>query len=65
MFLSEDFWIVTVLGLVLILWVPLCNYGPVTPLKCHLKLLLIFIGYTFSIYPVIHKLIILKKISYL
>jgi len=58
MFLSDDFWIITVLGSIVILWVPLTNYGPVTTLKCHLKPLLISVGYTLNICPSLHKLII-------
>jgi len=57
-FLSNDFWIITVLGSVIILWVPLINYGRITTLKCHLKVLLMSVGYTFSIGPSFYKLII-------
>ena len=56
-FLSEDFWIITVLGSVIILWVPYLEYGPVEKLKCHLKPLLLCIGFTFNICPTKHKLI--------
>jgi len=56
-FLSEDFWIVTVLGSIMILWVPYLDYGPVEKLKCHLKPLLLSIGYTINICPTMHKLI--------
>jgi len=65
MFLSEDSWILTVLGSIVILWVPLIDYGPITTLKCHLKPLLISIGYTLNIYPALHKLIIqFQKINH-
>jgi len=55
-FLSNDFWIITVLGSIMILWVPVFNYGPVKSLKCHLKLLLLSIGYTLNVYPTMYKL---------
>jgi len=55
-FLSEDLWIVTVLGSILILLAPCIDYGRVTVLKCHLKPLLLSIGYTLNICPVTYKL---------
>jgi len=58
MFLSEDFWIITVLGSVIILWIPYTDYGLVTERKCLLKVLLMTIGYTFNICPTIYKLIV-------
>jgi len=58
MFLTDDFWVITVLGSILILWTPVIGYGPVMALKCHMKLLLISIGYTLSICPAMYKLII-------
>ena len=56
-FLSDDFWIITVLGSILMLWVPFISYGQIEKLNCHLKPLLMSIGYTLNIYPIIHKLI--------
>jgi len=57
-FLPKDFWIITVLGSILILWVPIISYGSVTTLKCHLKPILMSIGYTFSVCPSLYKLIV-------
>jgi len=57
-FLPNDLWIVSVLGSILILWIPIFSYGPVKTLKCHIKPLLFSIGYTLNICPVIYKLII-------
>ena len=57
MFLPEDLWIITVLGSVLILWIPFISYGPVNTLKCHVNLLLLSIGYTLSVCPTMYKLI--------
>jgi len=58
MLLSNDFWIITILGSVVLLWIPLFNYGRISTLKCHLKILLMFIGYTINIGPSLYKLII-------
>jgi len=55
--LSNKFWIIMVLGSVLILWIPITNYGPTKSLKCHLKLLLLSIGLTFNYCPPICNLI--------
>jgi len=57
-FLSNDFWIITVFGSFILLWIPVISYGRITILKCHLRLLLISIGYTFSICPSLYKLIV-------
>jgi len=56
-FLPTDFWIITVLGSIVILWVPIISYGRIDTLKCHLKPLLLCIGYTLYICPTLYKLI--------
>jgi len=56
-FLHDDFWILTVLGSIVILCAPLVGYGQVNALKCHLQPCLISIGYTLSVGPTLHKLI--------
>jgi len=56
-FLSSDFWIITVLGSITILWVPIISYGRIDTLKCHLKPLLLSLGYTLNICPTMYKLI--------
>ena len=57
MFLSDDFWIVTVLGSILLLWIPYINFGKVETMKCHLRSLYMIIGYTLSLCPTFYKLI--------
>jgi len=57
-FLTKEFWTITILGSVLMLWVPITIYGPVTTLKCHLKVFLFSLGYTFSVCPSLFKLIV-------
>jgi len=56
-FLTKDFWIITIIGSILYLWVPIIHYGPIKPLKCHLEIILMSIGYTFSVCPSLYKLI--------
>jgi len=56
-FLTEDFWIVTVVGSVIILWASFVDYGPVETWKCHLKPLLLSIGFTVNITPSVHRLL--------
>jgi len=45
------------LGSILILWIPLFSYGSIKSLKCNLRLLLFFIGYTFNFSPILYQLI--------
>jgi len=59
MFLSNDFWIITILGSILLLWIPYFNYGEVQTTKCHLRLIYFTIGFTLSVCPTFHKLIAL------
>jgi len=55
--LSIDFWIISVLGSLIILWIPFLNYGPIDVIDCHIKLFLLSIGFTFCIYPSLNLLI--------
>jgi len=57
-FLPDDLWVVTVLGSIMILWVPILNYGTIGTLKCHFKPMLLSIGYTLSVYPTLYKVIV-------
>jgi len=59
MFLPDDLWIVTVLGSILLLWVPSINYGEVEMVKCHLNPLYMTVGFTLNICPTFYKLIVL------
>jgi len=56
-FLPDDFWIVTILGSITLLWVPYINYGDVETIKCHLRPLCLTIGYTLSVCPTFYRLI--------
>jgi len=56
-FLPNKFWILTVFGSIIFLWVPITNYGPFKPVKCFLRILLMSIGFTLSVCPTFYKLI--------
>jgi len=58
MLLPSEFWIITVLGSIMILWIPILNYGMIESIKCHFKSLLFSIGYSFTFCPTLHKLIL-------
>jgi len=56
-FLTKDFWIITILGSLIILSSVITLYGNVTNVKCHLRTALINVGFALSICPSLHKLI--------
>jgi len=56
-FLPKDFWIITVLGSIVLLWIPIMSYGSNSKAKCHFKIILLCIGITLSIVPTLYKLI--------
>jgi len=57
-FLTKDLWVITFSGLILILVFIVSEYGNLTPFKCILKIITIFIGYKLTIIPSLHKLIV-------
>jgi len=57
LFLPKTFWIITILGSILIIWVPVIHLGSPKTVKCHLKPLLVIVGYTLSICPTLQRLI--------
>jgi len=56
-FLSKDLWVLTTLGSYILMSSLLTLYGDVTNVKCHLKIILINMGFILSICPSLHKLI--------
>jgi len=56
-YLPTDFWIISVIGSIIISCVPFVSYGRVSPMKCYFKILLISLGYTISVTPSLYKLI--------
>jgi len=57
-FLSIDFWILTVLGSIILIWIPITNIENVSSIKCHLKLIMMSTGLTLISIPNFYKLII-------
>lgn len=55
-FIPGDMWIITVFGCILIMCTCFTGLGEITILKCQIKVLLLSIGFTFSLIPVFTKL---------
>ncbi|KAG4091624.1 hypothetical protein H8356DRAFT_1313100 [Neocallimastix lanati (nom. inval.)] len=56
-FLTIDFWIIILLGLILHLSIIFTHYGEVNKFKCKLRFIFISFGYSFILVPIFHKLI--------
>jgi len=56
-FLSKDFWILSLLGYILLIYTSFVDLERVTPLRCHLKFFLQFMSFTIVYIPIFHKLI--------
>lgn len=56
-FLSTDFWVITIIGCILPLGSIFVGYGEITSFKCHLDVLSLMFGFTFSFTPVFHRLV--------
>jgi len=57
-FLSKDFWIISILGSVMIMSAIFTLYGNVTKLKCYLRLVYTYCGVYLCFLPILCKLII-------
>ncbi|KAL6635676.1 hypothetical protein LY90DRAFT_647971 [Neocallimastix californiae] len=57
-FLSIDFWIISIIGIIIILCTIFTNFGPRSSFKCSLFDILLIIGSTFNIIPFFYKLIV-------
>jgi len=57
-FLPNDLWIVSMIGLIMIININFTYYGEITIMICHLRLILLSIGFSLNIVPVIYKLIV-------
>jgi len=57
-FMSIDSWIVTVMGSIMTMLVCLTKNGLWTNFKCHLQLLLLFLGFSFNYMPILYKLVV-------
>jgi len=57
-FLTKPFWIILVIGIIMILSTGFTKLGKVKAYKCHLNILLLSLGFTFIYAPILYKLII-------
>jgi len=58
-FLSNDSWIISIFGLIILLGICFARYGPVTQFKCNCIFISLLFGYTLNIVPILHKLIVI------
>jgi len=58
LFLSKDLWVITILGSVVLMSSILTLYGHITNTNCHLKVLIVNVGFILSICPSLYKLAI-------
>ena len=56
-FLSKGFWVLTILGSLMMMCSIITLYGDVTNANCHLRISLINMGFVLSICPCLHRLI--------
>ncbi|KAG4107687.1 hypothetical protein H8356DRAFT_1023974 [Neocallimastix lanati (nom. inval.)] len=57
-FLSNDFWVLFIIGIILIISISYLDLLKANTLICHLKLMFQSIGFTLMTVPILHKLII-------
>ncbi|OUM68821.1 hypothetical protein PIROE2DRAFT_3339, partial [Piromyces sp. E2] len=57
-FLSFEFWILSILGIIIIMFTGITEYGKLTIIKCHLKMIMLTFGFTLYTIPFLHRLVI-------
>jgi ABC-type glycerol-3-phosphate transport system substrate-binding protein len=57
-FLSNDFWVIIVIGLIEVLSIDFTRFGEITVEKCHLRLFMLCTGFTLVLIPNLYKLTI-------
>eukprot|EP00833_Pecoramyces_ruminatium_P001003 jgi/Orpsp1_1/1175035/evm.model.c7180000052379.1 len=57
-YMNDDFWIISIFGLIMILSSCLTTLGPATTFKCQFRISLILVGYTLNLIPILYKFII-------
>jgi len=57
-FLSYDFWILSILGTIVMMSSMVSLYGTLNPFKCQLRISLASIGLSMTLFPIINKLIV-------
>eukprot|EP00833_Pecoramyces_ruminatium_P017783 jgi/Orpsp1_1/1191815/evm.model.d7180000088686.1 len=58
-FLPKYLWIITLIGIILFTSSGFAEIGEIVPIKCHLKAILLSLGFTLSLIPMLYKLIII------
>jgi len=57
-FLSNDLWIISLVGLIMIQCICFTEFGEITLFKCHLRLFLLAIGFSLNMIPILYQLIV-------
>ncbi|ORX57945.1 periplasmic binding protein-like II [Piromyces finnis] len=57
-FLPKDFWIISIIGIIMMHCVGFAEFGEMTTLKCYYRVILMSFGFTLSFIPPLYKLII-------
>ncbi|ORX41837.1 periplasmic binding protein-like II [Piromyces finnis] len=57
-FLSFDSWLISMIGIVMVMLTTLTEYGEITVTKCRFRLIILSFGVTLSISPILHRLVI-------
>jgi len=57
-FLPIDFWVLTIIGNIMMMCIGYFGYGTLSPLKCQFKLLFFSLGLCFNYVPILYKLIV-------
>jgi len=57
-YMTEDLWIISIIGLILVLGSCLTLLGPVTSFKCQSYISLLMLGYTLNLVPILYVFII-------
>jgi len=57
-FLPKDFWIISILGIIMVFCMSFTEYGEITVLKCHIRVILLSLGFSLNIITIAYKLII-------
>jgi len=57
-FLPKDFWILSILGIIMVFCMSFTEYGEITVFKCHIRLCLLSLGFSLNMITILYKLVI-------
>jgi len=57
-FIPNDFWILSILGIIMVICIGFTEMGNITVFKCHLRLYLLAIGFSLNMITFLYKLVI-------